>query len=265
MPEVDLLDVLRPPRHEVAGEAPRDEPDGGIVAAERVGARPRVVAGEPAAAPVAVLLLLLEQRGVDHVDLGDDRHEDRGGLGERELDGVLVDRLGRPGRDHGGEQGGGALLEREDPLGAVADVLRGHLGAVVELDAVPELERVGQAVGRDRVALGQPRVEDGRVVEPAIEAVVEVEPHRHAPDVEGRVRVHGVVGALVREDEAGLRHRRRHRRQRRDQGHRGQRERPAGPAARATGAPRACVSHGHPPTGGSFTATGNRRPPPSVA
>ena len=104
---------------------------------------------------------------------------------------------------------GRALLEGEDALDAVAHVLGGDLGAVVELGAPAQLEGVGEAVGRHRVALGQPRLEHGRIVEPAVEAVVEVEPHRHAADVEGGVRVHRVVGALVGEHEPRLRDRRR--------------------------------------------------------
>src|SRR3989441_9278124 len=53
---------------------------------------------------------------------------------------------------------------------------RRDLGAVVELDALAQLERVGQAVRRHRVALRQPRVQDGRVVEPPIQTVVKVQP-----------------------------------------------------------------------------------------
>src|SRR2546427_4910606 len=47
-------------------------------------------------------------------------------------------------------------LFRSDPLRAVADVLGRDLRAVVELDALAQLERVGQAVRRHRVALRQP-------------------------------------------------------------------------------------------------------------
>src|SRR5262249_27292262 len=173
--------------------------------AQHVRAGARVVAREPRRAPVAVLLVLLEQRGVHDVDLGDHRHEDRRGLRQRELHGVPIERLRRVRRHHRGEQRRRALLEREDALHAVAHVLRGDLRAVVEFRAVAELERVREPVGRDRVALGQPRLELGRIVEPAIEAVVEVEADGDASDVEGRVRVHRVVRALVGEPEPGLR------------------------------------------------------------
>ena len=63
--------------------------------------------------------------------------------------------------------------------------------------------------GDDRVALREPRLEHRRIVEPAVEPVVQVEPHRHPADVERGVRIQRVVGALVGEDEPRLGRRRR--------------------------------------------------------
>ena len=54
------------------------------------------------------------------------------------------------------------------------------------------------------MALGDPRLEHGRVFLPAHQAVVDVEADGDATDVEGRMRVDRVVVALVGEDETGL-------------------------------------------------------------
>ena len=162
--ELDLVEPLRAPALEVVGEALGDEADRRIEVGELVGARAGRVLRQPGLAPVAAGLVLLHQRRVDDVDLGHDRQEDRRRLLQLELDGVVVDGLGRAGIDHGLEQRGRALADREDAVERVDDVLRLHLGAVVELDAFAHLERVGEAVGRDRVALGHPRLEHGRVV-----------------------------------------------------------------------------------------------------
>ncbi len=237
------------PRHEVAGEALGLEAERGIVAGELVGAGAGVVAGEPRPAPVAVLLVLLDQRLVHHVDLGHHGEEDRRGLGQRERDGVTVDGFRRARRHHGAEQRGRALLEGEDALHAVADVLGGDLGAVVELRAAPELERVGEPVGGDGVALGEPRLEHRGIVDPAVEAVVEVEPHRHAPDVERGVRVHRVVRALVGEDEASLRVRVARGADGGERHQRGRREGARPRTEEGAGSPHRSVGHVRPPGG----------------
>ena len=146
-----------------------------------------------------------------------------------------------PGATIVAEERGRPLLECQDALHAVAHVLGRDLRAVVELRPPPQLERVREAVRRDRVALGQPRLELRRVVEPAVEAVVEVQPHGHAPDVEGGVRVHRVVRALVGEHEPGLRGCRGARSRQR---HEGKHESEPGTA----------VGHGRPPRAGMSEA-----------
>src|SRR5207302_2050983 len=82
-----------------------------------------------------------------------------------------------------------------------------HLGAVVELDALAHLERVGETVGRDRMALGHPWLEHRRVPLPAHEAVINVEADGNATDVERGVGVDGVVVAYLGKHEAARRRR----------------------------------------------------------
>ena len=200
--KLDLIDGLGTPALvPVVLETLGDEADGRVVAAQRVGAGARLVLGQPDLAPVAVLLVLLHERRVDDVDLGHDGQEDGRRLGEGELDGVIVGRLGRARLDERREEGRGLAAGREDALHGIDDVGSLDLGAVVEFGALAQLERVGLPILRDGVALGQPGFDLGGIVEPAQKAVVHVDAGRDAADIEDHVRIEVVVRARVGEHE----------------------------------------------------------------
>jgi len=204
--ELDLVEPLlaRFPAVEMVLEARRDEADRGIMAAQHERARARAIAAEPALAVVAVLDVALDELRVDDLDLRNRRQEDRRRLLELEDDGVRVRRLGRARQDRAEEEAGGPLLHREHALHRVDHVGRGHLGAVVELHALAQLEGIGEPIRRDRVALRQPRDHLRRVVHPAVEPVVHVDARRGTADVEHRVRVEVVEGRVVGVDVAPL-------------------------------------------------------------
>ena len=121
------------------------------------------------------------------------------------MNGIVVDGLAVTRADHGLKQGCSPLSNAEDALHRVDDVRRFDLAAVVELCALKQLEGVVQAIRRDRVALGQPWFEFGGVLLPPHQAVVDIEPDGDTADVEGGVRVHGVIVAFVGENEARCR------------------------------------------------------------
>ena len=205
--ELDLVEpfLARLPAVEMILEARRDEADGRIVAAEREGSGARVVAAQPAFAVVAVLDVALDQLRIDDLNLRHGRQEDRRRFLEREHDGVGVRCLGRARRDRAEEEPRGPLLHREHAFHRVDHVGGGHLRAVVELHAAAQLERIGQAVRRDGVALGQPRDHLRRIVDPAIEPVIHVDARRGTADIEHRMRIEIVEGRVVGMDVAALR------------------------------------------------------------
>ena len=185
-----------------SGKRSATNPIAGSNWVDLVGARAGRVLRQPGFGVVAALLVLLHQRRVDDMNLRYDREENRRRLRQLELDGVVVDRLGGAGIDHGLEQRGCALADGENALQRVDDVLRLHFGAVVELDALAHHEGVGEPVRRDRVAFRDPRFEHRGIVLPAHQAVIDIEPDGDAADVERGVRIGCVVVAFVGEDEA---------------------------------------------------------------
>ena len=77
----------------------------------------------------------------------------------------------------------------------------------MKLGILPQLERVDLAVIRDGMAFREPWNHLGRIVDPAVEPVIEIEARGGAGRVENGVRIEIVVRAVVRVDElaAGLR------------------------------------------------------------
>ncbi len=133
------------------------------------------------------LLLDLALR-VDH-----DRADDVGEVGEEDA------RRGvEPDADRRGVGGLDVLDQRLElrrpaalvahPVERVGDVLRVHHLAVVELDALPDRDRVGEAVGADRVLVGQHRL-DRQVLAEGVEHLVHVQERDPADVVRRQVEV----------------------------------------------------------------------------
>ena len=145
-----------------------------------VGLVPVVVVAGELLVVAALPLDELERTGADRADVGravlvavglHERLVDHVGRGRRER--VLEQRVGRVKGDDDGAAVGcrdighvpehpadvGGEVRIPDPVQAEHDVVDRHGGAVVELHALADLQRVGQAVGRDRPRLGQVRAE----------------------------------------------------------------------------------------------------------
>jgi hypothetical protein len=120
-----------------------------------------------------------------------------GTVDRKMADGVLVGCLGAARVDDRQEQRRHCFLHRQHALDAVDHVAGGEFAAVVELHAFLQVEGPGLAVGRGGVTLGQPRDHLRRIVDPAVQPVVEVDARRGTADVEDGVRIEIVVAAVV--------------------------------------------------------------------
>ena len=200
--ELDLIQriVHHVPAEEMVLEARRLPADGRVVALELEGAGARIVLREPRGAEIAVRLVGLHQFGVEDVDFRHGGEEDGRRFGEVEDHGLRVRRLGRARRDRALEERIGTLLHRQDAVDGIDDVGGFHRRAVMEL-RVPEREGVGEAVFRNVDFLGQPRLQVRGIVEPAHQAVIEVDARRDPSDIEDGVRVQRVVGGRIGENE----------------------------------------------------------------
>src|SRR5262245_16356404 len=98
--ELDLIEILRAPALEMTREALRHETDGRVELFEFIGTRAGAVLREPGRTPVAIDFVLLDERGIEDVDLRDDGQEDRRGFRELEANRIVINGFGFAGLDH---------------------------------------------------------------------------------------------------------------------------------------------------------------------
>ena len=163
--------------------------------------------------PAEIGAVLLHRVGRDDQPgrIGEVRQERRVGSVERELDGVLVDRLGvlDGGEEEREREGSGVVVGVvlvEHPVEVELDRLRVERRAVVEADAVSELEGVLGAVVADRPALRERRLDLQGPVSVANETVVDVHEDAEVVDRGDRVGIEGLrLGDLPDHQDTGRR------------------------------------------------------------